>query len=272
MSGTVSITASDGVRLDYTESGDPSGRPIVLLAGFRAPATSWRFQLPALEGAGSRVFAVDIRGHGTAEHPDSVDMDRRGLDVRDVLETLDLHDAVLVGGSMGANTVWSYLAQGGGDRVAGIVTVDQTPKMLNTADWPHGFYGYTEANVDTYFAEGIPKTDHGTPIALRGMRLVRLLQTLSGGDRDAAWTPGLLALLADHAKRDWRAAIAANPKPVLFVAGSDSEFWPASHAAASARLAPSAESVVLAKDGHAANIEQPKAFNRAMLTFIERLG
>ena len=83
-----------------------------------------------------------------------------------------------------------------------------------------------QANRDTYFAEHIPDTGMGTPIAKRGMRL-----------------------------------------PVLFVAGQDSEFWPASPAAACAVLAPMGDSIVLAADGHAANIEQPKAFNEALLGF-----
>jgi pimeloyl-ACP methyl ester carboxylesterase len=62
-----SITTSDGVRLDYTESGDPTGMPVVLIAGFRAAATSWLYQVPALVEAGYRVLALDMRGHGTSE-------------------------------------------------------------------------------------------------------------------------------------------------------------------------------------------------------------
>jgi len=106
----------------------------------------------------------------------------------------------------------------------------------------------------------------GTPIAKRGMRLVRLLRAMKGGEK--GMTPGELALLHDHATRDWRPVIAIADLPVLFVAGQDSEFWPASHAAACAVLAPMGDSIVLAADGHAANIEQPKAFNQTLLSFL----
>lgn len=263
------ITADDGVRLDYAESGDPSGRPVVLLAGFKAPATSWRYQLKPLEEAGYRVIALDLRGHGPSDRPASgVDMARRGRDVRDVMEGLDLVDAVLVGGSMGGNTIWSYMAQFGADRIGAIVIVDQTPRMLGSDEWPHGFYGYDASNADTYFAERIPDTGKGTPLARRGMRLVRLLRAMAGAEREL--TPGELELLNDHAKADWRRVIAASEVPVLFVAGAESEFWPSTHAAASAALAPHGEWVVLGDDGHAANIEQPKAFNAAMLEFLAR--
>ena len=84
-----SLRASDGVRLDYTECDNPPGRPVLLLAGFKAPATSWLYQLPAL--ADYRVFAVDLRGHGSSEHPEAAaDMDRRGQDLHDVIENLSL--------------------------------------------------------------------------------------------------------------------------------------------------------------------------------------
>jgi non-heme chloroperoxidase len=263
------VRADDGVRLEVTESGDPAGRPVVLLAGFKAPATSWRYQVGPLERAGYRVLAVDVRGHGTAERPDAAaDMDRRGRDVHDVLSALDLWQVDLVGGSMGGNTIWSYVQAFGPDRARSITIVDQTPKMLNTADWAYGFYGYDESNIDSYFAETIPPTGHGTPIARRGLRLVRLLRALGGGERTIS--PGELALLHDHAKRDWRAVIAGTTVATLFLAGADSEYWPAEHAAASAAIAPRGESVVLPDDGHAANVEQPRAFNRALLGFLSR--
>ena len=266
-----SLTADDGVRLDYTEHGDPAGRPVVLLAGFKASAASWLYQVPALAAAGHRVLTVHLRGHGLAQRPATGgDMARRGPDLANVLDALDLRTAVLVGGSMGGNTIWSYLSQHGEDRVSAVAIVDQTPKMLNSADWPHGFYGYDDANRDTHFAEGIPDTGHGTPLARRGMRLVHLLTAMKGGG-DRTLTPGELALLHDHATADWRPAIAATTVPVLFVAGAESEFWPSTHAAASAALTPRGSSAVIRKDGHAANIEQPKAFNRGLLEWVGRV-
>jgi non-heme chloroperoxidase len=268
-----SITTTDAVRLDYTESGPASGRPIVLLAGFRAAAATWLFQVPELAAAGYRVISVDIRGHGGAEHPDfGHSMQRRGSDVHDVLEHLDLRDAVLVGQSMGGNTVWAYLDEFGPKRIAGVVIVDQTPKMLNTPDWQHGFYGYDATNADTYFAEGIPPTGHGTPIWRRGRRLGRLLKALrSAQSEPKQMSAGELELLSDHAHKDWRAAISRATVPVLFLAGAESEVWPSSHAAASAELSTSATSSVIQKAGHATNIEQPAEFNRLLLEFTATL-
>ena len=44
-----------------------------------------------------------------------------------------------------------------------MVAVDQTPKMVNTPDWPYGFYGLVPDNVGTFFAEGVPDTGRGRP-------------------------------------------------------------------------------------------------------------
>ncbi|MWB99602.1 alpha/beta fold hydrolase [Agromyces seonyuensis] len=262
------LLADDGVRLSYTDHGDPAGAPVVLLAGFKAPATSWRFQVPALVAAGYRVLAVDLRGHGLAERPDGQTMSRRAADVANVLEHLGFERVALVGGSMGGNTIWAYLDAYGAGRVTSVVIVDQTPKMLGEAGWPFGFYGYTPEVRDTYFAERIPPTGHGTPMLRRGRRLVRLLAAMRGADGKLSSAD--LALLHDHATADWRGVIADSTLPILFVAGAESEFWPAEHAEAAASLTPTAESAVIPKDGHAANIEQPAAFNALLLDFLRR--
>ncbi|RFA08610.1 hypothetical protein B7R54_04730 [Subtercola boreus] len=286
-----SITTSDGVRLDYRESGDPAGRPVVLLAGFLAPATSWRYQVDALGAAGFRMLALDLRGHGTSEHRDSGNsMARRAADLREFLVALALRDVVLVGGSMGGNTIWAYLDAEGPELVSQIVIIDQTPKMLNTtghpgeAGWPCGFYGYTEANRHTLFGSGVPETGHGTPPQKRGRRIVRMLgATGSGGSPVSVLTSALrsvlakhelttgeLELLHNHAVADWRDVIAASRLPVLFIAGRESEFWPAGHAAASALLGgnPAACSIVIENAGHATNLEQPDEVNLAVLEFL----
>lgn len=269
-----SITTDDGVRLDYTESGDPTGRPVVLIAGFRAAASSWLFQVPALEKAGYRVIAFDRRWHGRSEKPAHGNtMQRHGADLNELLEQLDLRDAVLVGGSMGGNTIWAAVDQAGTSRVAGIVIVDQTPRMRNGDDWPHGFYGYDDSNADTHFATGVPPT--GRPgLASKGpVRILRLLRAIGAEKpkpaRDLA--PEELAAMGDHARADWRRTVARADVPVLFVAGAESELWPPSHAAAAAELAPRGRSVIIPRAGHPANLEQPKAFTAILLDFLATL-
>jgi pimeloyl-ACP methyl ester carboxylesterase len=266
------ITSSDGVRLHHLESGDPAGRPVVLVAGFKAPATSWKPQLPALEDAGYRVIALDRRGHGDSEvgPDDGHTMERHGADIADTIEALGLADATVVGQSMGGNALWALVAAGRTAGIRDVVIVDQTPKMLNSEDWPYGFYDYDEANADTFFATGIPDPGRHSLASKGPVRIARLLKAMDLKAAKAAFTPAELALLNDHAKRDWRPSIASTRMPVLFVAGRESDFWPCEHAAAAASLTPLGESAVVEKAGHATNIEQPKAFTAGLLKWLSR--
>ena len=264
------ITSSDGIRLNYAETGDPSARPVVLIAGFKASGASWSYQVKPLARAGFRVIAFDRRGHGASEVGGEHTMDRHGADLHDLLDELDLHDATLLGQSMGGNAIWAHVHRFGTDRIRDIVIVDQTPKMLNSGDWPFGFYDYDESNVDTMFATGIPDPGRHPPKSKGLVRIARVVKAMDlpkGGK--PTFTAAELELLNDHAKRDWRNAIAGAGVPSFFIAGAESEFWPAEHAAASAALNPLASSTVIERDGHAANIEQPRRFNEELLGFLE---
>ena len=264
------ITTSDGVRLNYLDDGDPGGVPVVLIAGFTAPATSWYLQWDALRAGGCRVLSLDRRSHGASEDPATGHtMARHGADLGDFLTALDLRDVVLVGGSMGASTIWSYLRQAGTGRVRGAVSVDQTPKMLNTEDWAYGFYGFTEANRDTYFAAGIPNTGHRPRRSLKTARRLLKALDLSPLDlvRGVKLPPTALELLHDHAVADWLPEVTGCDVPVLMVAARDSEYWPAEHATACAEANRNVRAAVIDHCGHAANIESPEEFNALLLEF-----
>ena len=128
--------------LAYTDEGE--GRPVVLVHGFTAPASSWALTVDALLDAGYRAITFDRRAHGESESPaHGQRMARHGRDLGELLAHLDLEDAVVVGASMGGNSIWAYVDQFGPARLRGAVIVDQTPKMLNADGWPYGFYGYT---------------------------------------------------------------------------------------------------------------------------------
>ncbi|MDI9893775.1 alpha/beta hydrolase [Rhodococcus sp. IEGM 1381] len=265
------VVTDDAVTLSYIDEG--TGPAVVLIAGFCAPATTWALQQKALVAAGYRVLALDRRGHGASEAPPhGASMERHGRDVANILAALSVDDAVLIGGSMGASTVWSYVSQFGTDHVRAVVSVDQTPKMVNSADWPNGFYGLTEEHRKTFFDKGIPDTGHGRPQWKSIPSLLKLVLALRSMPKMASPdTAPMKALLADHAAQDWRATIAGTGRPYLMVAGRDSQFWPAAHASESVELNPLGRSVVLENCGHAANMDRPNEFNTAMLEFLDSI-
>ncbi|MEV6350561.1 alpha/beta hydrolase [Actinoplanes sp. NPDC051851] len=261
------IISSDGVRLNYTDEGD--GAPVVLIAGFCAPLESWELQRSALAAEGHRVIGFDRRSHGASESPPyGQRLSRHGADLHELLGALELDAVTLVGGSMGASTIWAYYDIFGGARLRSVITVDQTPKMINDDTWEYGFYGLTRENVGTYFDGGIPDTGHG-PRGDRSAGIARLVAALGGPPAFAdPGTPERRALLHDHAGQDWRDVIARISVPSLFLAGRDSQFWPCEHATAMAATNPLARATILQDCGHAANLDQPDLVNAAILKFL----
>jgi non-heme chloroperoxidase len=268
---------SDGVELQYTDEG--AGPVVVLVAGFLAPATSWVYQTDHLAGR-ARIVAVDRRSHGLSEDPPfGQRIARHGTDLAELITALDLRDAVLIGGSQGASSIWATCDLQGAEwvrrHVRGVVSVDQTPKMLNAGDWDCGYYGFTQENAGTFFTQGIPPTGRGTPLDQRGERTARVLAALqrmaAGQGRPPQLTPHLKALLVDHAFQDWRDVIARLPVPALVVAARDSELWPCEHAGRTAATNPAVTAAVIEDCGHAANMEQPDAFNALLDDFRAQL-
>ena len=259
------ISTSDGVRLHCTDDGD--GQPVVLIAGFGAPAQTWEFQRRALLAEGYRVLALDRRSHGRSQSPAyGQRVARHGKDVHDVLAALDLDDVALVGGSMGASTIWAYCDLFGSERLRAVVAIDQTPKLINDDTWAYGFYGLTRQNVGTFFEHGIPDTGRGRSGDGGMAKLVEALGEVP--PFTAPGTPPMRALMMDHAHQDWRDVVARITVPSLFLAGRDSRFWPCEHATESAATNERARAVIIDDCGHVVNIDQSDRTNDAILEFL----
>jgi peroxiredoxin len=135
---TVGTENSADIDLFYTDQG--SGQPVVLVHGFLGNGESWGKQQAALLDAGFRVIAHDLRGYGaSAKAGSGYDMDTFAADLHALMEDLDLHDAVLVGHSMGTGEIVRYLSRYGSARVAKAAFISSLqPYLLVTEDNPGG--------------------------------------------------------------------------------------------------------------------------------------
>lgn len=262
---------TDDVTLAYTDEGE--GQPVVLVHGYTAPAASWALTIDALLEAGFRAIAFDRRAHGESETPaHGQRMARHGRDLGELLAHLDLEDVVVVGASMGGNTVWACVDQFGPARLRAAVIVDQTPKMLNDGDWHFGFYGYDRGNAGTLFAHGVPDTGRGRTVDQSAEEMRRLVERL--GEPPAFRDPcaaETLPLLNDHAMQDWRDVVRRFPLPLLMLAGRESQIWPCEHAEAAVAGNPHARALVIEGAGHAISFHQPDRFNEVLLDFLAEL-
>ena len=105
----IDVVAGDGARLRGHRCGDPSGPTVLLVHGYIESVRFWAPVVRRLVDAGLDVVVVDQRGHGESARGDApFDCDTLAGDVRAWVEQLDLHDAVLVGHSMGGVSALAF--------------------------------------------------------------------------------------------------------------------------------------------------------------------
>jgi len=135
------IQVKDGTKIFYYDWGQ--GLPVVLIHGWPLTSASWECQARVLAESGHRVIAYDRRGFGQSDWAyGGYDFDTLASDLNELMESLDLKSATLVGFSMGSGEVARFLARYGSGRVAKAVLISAvTPYLLKTKDNPEGVEG-----------------------------------------------------------------------------------------------------------------------------------
>src|ERR1700722_4000319 len=131
-------TTKDGTKIYFKDWG--TGQPVVYSHGWPLTADASDAQMLFLGQNGYRVIAHDRRGHGRSSQPwTGNDMNTYADDLAELIENLDLKNAVLVGHSTGGGEVARYIGRHGSKRVAKAVLIGAVPPlMLKTDNNPGG--------------------------------------------------------------------------------------------------------------------------------------
>ena len=134
------ITTKDGTRIFYKDWGPKDGQPIVFSHGWPLSADAWDPQMVFFAGKGFRTIAHDRRSHGRSDQVwENNSMDQYADDLAELIEQLDLKDAILVGHSTGGGEVTRYIGRHGTSRVAKVALIGAVPPlMLKTEANPGG--------------------------------------------------------------------------------------------------------------------------------------
>jgi pimeloyl-ACP methyl ester carboxylesterase len=248
----------DGIDIYYEVAGPVNERPPLLLThGYSASTAMWSPNLPALSSQ-RRVITWDIRGHGRSDAPEDLTRYSETLSVEDMAALLDLEGAerAVVGGlSLGGYLSLAFHLRFPA-RVAALVLCDTGPGYRR--DEPRAEWNATvERRAANFDQRGFDALGSSAEVVVSQHRSAAGLARAARG------------IMAQHDSRviDSLPSISV---PTLVLVGADDTPFLAAADVMTAKI-PGATKLVLDGAGHAANIDQPEAFDRAVLAFLETL-
>ncbi len=246
----------DGVKIYYEVHGE--GPVILLTHGYSSTSQMWRGQIEELS-RDHKLVIWDMRGHGESDSPDDLAQYSEALTVEDMAALLDAvgtKKAIIGGLSLGGYMSLAFNATHP-DRVDALLIIDTGPGYKND-EAREGWNKTSLARADRFEKDGLGMLERGSA-EVRAVRH-RSAQGLANAAR---------GMLTQKNPRVINSLPEVAVPAIVIVGANDTPFLAASDYMA-AKI-PGAKKVVIPDAGHAANIDQPAAFNRALREFLDAL-
>jgi non-heme chloroperoxidase len=230
-----------------------------------------------LASHGYRCIAHDRRGHGRSGQPwGGNDMDTYADDLAELVEKLDLKDAIHVGHSTGGGEVARYIGRHGSKRVAKTILIGAVPPVMvkstkNPGGLPIGVFDEMRNNIladrSQFFKDlSVPFYGYNRPKA-----------KVSEGVRESFWLQGILAgmpasyfCIKAFSETDMTDDLRKFDMPTLILHGDDDQIVPiADSAMLSVKLIKGAELKIYKGSPHGMCTTEKDKINKDLLEFIK---
>jgi non-heme chloroperoxidase len=229
-----------------------------------------------LASHGYRCIAHDRRGHGRSSQPwQGNDMDTYADDLAELVQTLDLKNAIHVGHSTGGGEVVRYIGRHGSKRVAKVVLIAAVPPiMVKTAANPGGLPIETFDKLRSAVHDDRSQFFKELSLAFYGYN--RPGANVSQGVRDSFWLQGMVAgfpaaylCIKQFSETDFTEDLKKIDSPTLIIQGDDDQIVPiADSAYLSAKLIKGAKLEVYKGAPHGLCTTMKDRVNADLLAFI----
>lgn len=266
------IEVEPNVRLHVTDAGN--GKAIVLIPGWPLSDEMYEYQYTDLINHNFRVIGITLRGFGKSDKPyGAYDYDVHALDIKRVLDQLEIEDATLCGFSMGGAIAAMYVSLYGTMRVTKLVLAGAaTPCWTQREDFP---YNLLKRDVDDL----IELNNSDRPKLLSNFAKIFSATKTSLNKGIGNWLTAINLSASSYATgkclmalrdTDLRHDLKKIEIPTLIMHGKKDKICSFDLAKQTKKLIQNAHLVAFEKSGHSLFLEETKKFNAVLIKFAAK--
>jgi pimeloyl-ACP methyl ester carboxylesterase len=244
----------DGVKIHYEVTGD--GPALLLTHGYSATGQMWQGQIATLSPH-FKVITWDMRGHGASDYPQdpaAYSEEATVADMGALLDAVGAKSAVIGGLSLGGYMSLAF-HRAHPERTRALLIIDTGPGYKN------------DQARDGWNANAIRRAERLEADGLGDLSKASA-EVRQARHRDATGLArAARGMLTQRDARVIESLPTIAVPSIVIVGACDTPFLAASDYMA-AKI-PGAKKVVIENAGHSANIDQPQAFNAALLNFLK---